>query len=57
MAEKLKTVCCYCRKKVKNEAGDWQEGTFSEKEENLSHGRCPECSEKAEKELELIPEK
>ncbi|MFH0968880.1 MAG: hypothetical protein V1804_00005 [Patescibacteria group bacterium] len=46
-----KTVCCDCRKMVKNEEGEWIPGTFIEEEKNLSHGYCPECAEKAMEEM------
>lgn len=54
---KIKVVCCVCRRMILNEKGEWVNGTFDEKKENnLSHGYCPECGEKVRKNYRLFAE-
>lgn len=56
MERKIKIVCCVCRKKVQSDEGEWVSGTFDEeKDKNLSHGYCPECSKKVREEFRLTP--
>lgn len=46
-----KTVCAWCKKKVKKENGEWVEEVITEDEyNNGTHGICPECTENVRKE-------
>jgi len=56
--ESFLPICCQC-KKIRNEAGQWQqiESYISDHSETrFSHGYCPECAKKAMAEASLVHE-
>ncbi len=42
-------ICAWCKKKIRNEAGDWQDvdRCLSDHGKDVSHSMCPDCYEKA----------
>lgn len=54
--EAFLSICCVC-KKIRNEAGTWQQiesYISNHSETKFSHGYCPECAKKAMQEAGLI---